>query len=163
MANVYLSIGSNIQRNKHISAGLKALKAQFDTINCSPIYESIAVGFDGDNFYNLVVHFTTDTPIEQLSKLLSEIEDNNGRDRLGAKFSPRTLDLDLLLYDDITLSSEKLTLPRPEIYHNAFVLQPLADIAGDLIDPVKKQTYNELWASYDKTKQKLWQVNLSQI
>lgn len=163
MANVYLSIGSNIQRNKHINAGLHALKIQFTTIHCSPTYESVAVGFDGDNFYNLVVHFSTDMPIEKLSKLLSKIEDDNGRDRLGAKFSPRTLDLDLLLYDELILSSEKLTLPRAEIYHNAFVLQPLADIAGDLIDPIKKQSYNELWAIYDKTKQKLWQVTLSQV
>lgn len=161
MANVYLSIGSNVQRTKNITAGIQALTVQFPKIQCSPIYESVSIGFDGDNFYNLVVHFETHLSIEQLTKQLTAIEDNNGRDRHGPKFSSRTLDLDLLLYDDLVLNSEKITLPRPEIYQNAFVLQPLADIARDLIDPKTQQSYFELWSAYDKSKQKLWQVTLS--
>ena len=160
MANVYLSIGSNIQRSLHISSGINSLKKRYKTVTCSPIYESIAVGFEGDNFYNLVTHFSTSDSIETLSDYLSKIEDDNGRDRNGPKFGPRTLDLDLLLYDDQIIQSEKLVLPRPEIYVNAFVLRPLADIAGNVIDPVKNQTYQQLWSSFDQDKQKLWPIAL---
>jgi len=158
MANVYLSIGSNIQRNLHISSGINALKKRYKKVTCSPVYESMAIGFEGDNFYNLVTHFSTPDSIETLSEFLSTVEDENGRDRKGPKFGPRTLDLDLLLYDNQIIQSEKLCLPRPEIYTNAFVLRPLADIAGKIVDPVKKQTYQELWASFNQDKQKLWPI-----
>ena len=160
MASVYLSIGSNIQRKLHISSGIKALKKRYETVTCSPIYESVAVGFEGDNFYNLVTHFSTSDSIETLSEFLSKVEDENGRDRDGPKFGPRTLDLDLLLYDNQIIKSEKLCLPRPEIYTNAFVLRPLADIAGKVIDPVKKQSYQQLWSLFDQDKQKLWPIEL---
>jgi len=160
MANVYLSIGSNIQRNTHITSGIDALKSRYKSITCSPIYESIAIGFEGDNFYNLVTYFSTSDSIETLSKFLTKVEDENGRDRNGPKFGPRTLDLDLLLYDDQIIESDTLILPRPEIYTNAFVLRPLADIAGNLTDPIKKQSYQELWLSFDQEKQKLWPINL---
>lgn len=160
MANVYLSIGSNIQRDLHISSGISALKKRYKTITCSPIYESVAVGFEGDNFYNLVTHFSTSDSIETVSNFLSKVEDENGRDRNGPKFGPRTLDLDLLLYDDQIIRSKKLTLPRPEIYINAFVLRPLADIAANVLDPIKKQTYQQLWSSFDQDKQKLWPIEL---
>lgn len=160
MADVYLSLGSNIQRNRHISSGISALKQQYKTITCSPIYESVSIGFEGDNFYNLVTHFTTTETLETVTAFLSKIEDDNGRDRNGPKFGPRTLDLDLLLYDDVIINSKSLTLPRPEIYQNAFVLRPLADIAGDLLDPLQKQTYQQLWSSFDQSKQKLWPIEL---
>ena len=160
MATVYISVGSNIEREKYIRAGIKALTSHYGTITCSPIYESIAVGFEGDNFYNLVVAFETDESCETVDTHLSKIEDLNGRDRSSAKFSARTLDLDLLLYDDLVLNSKELTLPRPEIYENAFVLQPLADIAHDLVDPKTHRPFGELWAEFDKLKQKLWVVDL---
>ena len=161
MADVYLSLGSNIQRNKHISSGINALRKQYKHVTCSPIYESVAVGFEGENFYNLVTHFETNEPLDMVSAFLTKVEDDNGRDRSGAKFGPRTLDLDLLLYNDTVINSKDLTLPRPEIYHNAFVLKPLADIAGDLLDPVLKETYQQLWSSFDQSKQRLWPIELS--
>ena len=160
MANVYLSLGSNIHRNKYIQSGISALKKHYKTVTCSPVYESIAVGFEGDNFYNLVTHFTTDDPLETVTTTLSSIEDDNDRDRGSPKFGSRTLDIDLLLYDDLVINSTELTLPRPEIYQNAFVLKPLADIAGDLTDPVQNKTYQQLWAQFDQTKQKLWQIHI---
>jgi 2-amino-4-hydroxy-6-hydroxymethyldihydropteridine diphosphokinase len=86
---------------------------------------------------------------------LSEIEDANQRDRSGPKFSSRTLDLDLLLYDDLVLSENGLTLPRDEILKNAFVLWPLAEIAPELKHPVVKKTYAELWAEFDRAKERL--------
>ncbi|HFE38773.1 MAG TPA: 2-amino-4-hydroxy-6-hydroxymethyldihydropteridine diphosphokinase [Gammaproteobacteria bacterium] len=160
MANVYLSIGSNIQRATNISNGISALKKQFPSLQCSPVYESVAVGFSGDNFYNLVAHFSTSQSIAAVCRILTEIEDQNGRNRNTPKFSARTLDLDLLLYDEQIITSDKLTLPRPEIYTNAFVLRPLADIAGHLVDPIKKQTYEQLWKAFKSASQKLWKIAL---
>ena len=161
MADVYLSIGSNIHRDVHIKAGINALKTRYNTLICSPIYESVAVGFEGENFYNLVTYFSTTDSQQTVSDFLSSVEDDNGRDRSGPKFGPRSLDIDLLLYDDLVIDSDNLTLPRPEIYTNAFVLLPLADIAGQIIDPVKHKTYAELWASFDKSSQELWTIELA--
>jgi len=158
MAVVYISIGSNIERDKYIRAGINALIAIYGEVVCSPVYESIAIGFAGDNFYNLVVSFETEQNHKQVGEVLSSIEDQNGRDRNAAKFSARTLDLDLLLYDDLIIKENKLTLPRPEIYQNAFVLRPLADIAADLLDPLSGQTFGKLWSTYDQTSQNLWPV-----
>jgi len=80
-------------------------------VQCSTVYETASVGFDGDNFYNLVVGFdTTEKPFEVVEQL-REIEDHNGRVREGARFfRPRTLDLDLLLYDDLILEEGRLQL-----------------------------------------------------
>jgi len=158
MARVYVSVGSNIDQNKYISRGVDALNQRYSPIICSPVYESVAVGFDGDNFYNLVVGFDTNESVDVVDANLNIIEDKNDRDRNGPKFSARTLDLDLLLYDQLILNSDSLTLPRPEIYENAFVLQPLADISDKLIDPISKKTFVQLWSEFDKNKQSLWQI-----
>lgn len=160
MATVYVSVGSNIERGKYIRAGIDALKKHYDSLICSPVYESESVGFSGDNFYNLVVAFETDENYLTVDATLNSIEDANQRDRSLPKFSSRTLDLDLLLYDDLILNTPDLTLPRQEIYKNAFVLQPLADIAGNMIDPNSKQTFARLWQQFDRSKQKLWIVEL---
>ena len=161
MARVFISIGSNIDRDRNISAGIRALNDLYHPTTCSTIYESESVGFDGDNFYNLVLAFDTATSIAEVSAHLTRIEDENGRNRDGPRFSSRTLDLDLLLYDDEVLNSNELTLPRPEIYENAFVLLPLAEVASEQIDPLKNKTYSVLWDEFDQTKQKLWPVELA--
>ena len=89
------------------------------------------------------------------NRALAEIEDAHGRDRSGPRFSSRTLDLDLLLYDDLVLDENGLKLPREEILKNAFVLWPLAEIAPGLVHPVAEKTYAELWADFDKSKETL--------
>ena len=95
------------------------------------------------------------------NQILREIEDANGRDRSGPKFSSRTLDLDLLLYDDLVLDENGLKLPRDEILKNAFVLWPLAEIAPGLKHPETGLTYAELWSRFDKTKESLKPVDFS--
>jgi 2-amino-4-hydroxy-6-hydroxymethyldihydropteridine diphosphokinase len=75
------------------------------------------------------------------------------------KFSPRTLDLDLLFFDDL-VCEKPAQLPRDEITKNAFVLWPLAEIASDFMHPTVNQTIGQIWQNYDKTKQKLWQVEM---
>lgn len=159
MTRVYLSLGSNIERHRHILAGLDALAAQFAPLQISSVYESEAVGFDGANFFNLVVGLATALSVPELSEQLKLIEDNNGRHRQGPRFSSRTLDIDILTYGDFVGDEAGIELPRPEITQNAFVLQPLAEIAPDEKHPLWQQTYGELWRAYDKSRQQLWPVD----
>lgn len=158
MSRVYVSIGSNINRDRNIRAGVADLRAHFGELTLSSVYESASVGFDGDNFYNLVASFETDEVVSKVTQILHEIENAHGRTREGPRFSSRTLDIDMLLYDDLVMHNGKLELPRDEITRNAFVLWPLAEIAPDLKHPVLKKTYANLWAAFDKDKQPLWPV-----
>ena len=160
MNTVYVSIGSNIDRERHITQALDALAEQFGELGLSSIYESEAVGFDGDAFYNLVARFDTALSVGELSQALRTIEAANGRSRAGAKFSSRTLDIDILTCGEQTGEIDGIKLPRAEILQNAFVLLPLAELAPDLSHPVNGQTYGALWAAYDRD-QKLWPVDFS--
>jgi 2-amino-4-hydroxy-6-hydroxymethyldihydropteridine diphosphokinase len=158
MARVYVSIGSNIEREANIRGGVADLRSRFGELELSQVYESAAVGFDGDNFYNLVAAFETDKSVQEVAATLHAIEDEHGRTREGPRFSSRTLDIDMLLYDDLVLQQGKLELPRDEITKNAFVLWPLAEIAPELEHPVLKQSYATLWQAFDKEKQPLWPI-----
>ncbi|MCP8899416.1 2-amino-4-hydroxy-6-hydroxymethyldihydropteridine diphosphokinase [Gilvimarinus xylanilyticus] len=158
MSRVYLSLGSNIDRYRHITAALDALASEFGALDISTVYESEAVGFDGSNFLNLVVGINTSLPVGELSAHLKQIEDNNGRNRQGPKFSPRTLDIDILTVDDFVGEEAGVELPRDEITKNAFVLLPMAELAPDTRHPSLKRSYRELWQDYDQSAQKLWPV-----
>lgn len=158
MARVYVSIGSNINRDENIRGGVADLQTRYGELTLSAVYESESVGFDGDNFYNLVAAFDTDEGVDEVASVLHEIENAHGRTREGPRFSSRTLDIDMLLYDDLVLQEGKLELPRDEITKNAFVLWPLAEIAPELKHPTLNKSYAELWAAFDKDKQPLWPV-----
>lgn len=162
MARVYVSIGSNIDRARNIRSALAALAARFANLAQSQVYEGAAVGFTGDPFFNLVVAFDASEAPREIVDLLHGIEDRHGRVRGGEKFAPRTLDLDLLLYDDLQLQDGKLVLPRDEITRYAFVLRPLAEIAPHRRHPVIGKTYAELWQEFDASEQALWPVTLEQ-
>jgi 2-amino-4-hydroxy-6-hydroxymethyldihydropteridine diphosphokinase len=158
---VFLGLGSNQEPELHIARALDALYVQFGELHISPVYESAAVGFDGANFLNLVVAIEMSLPVKDLLQTLRTIENNNGRDRTAPRFSGRTLDIDILLYGDAVGEVDGVTLPRPEILINAFVLQPLADLAPDLRHPQNNQTFADLWRNYDKTRQSLWRVEFA--
>ena len=155
MAQVYISIGSNIEPNRYIRAGLADMEKKFGTLTLSTVYESEAVGFKGDNFYNLVARFETDWDITQVMRTLRLIEEHNDRKRTDKRFSARTLDLDILLYDDLIIEE---TVPRDEILKYAFVLLPLSEIAPNLKHPITHQTYAELWRDFDQKGHELWRV-----
>ena len=147
MPRVFLGLGSNVDRDRHIRAGLEALRGVFGDLVVSPVYESEAVGFVGENFLNLVVAIETDLPLRELSQQLRAIEEANGRVRNGPKYSSRTLDIDILTYGDLSGVHEGIALPRDEVTKYAFVLCPLADIAPDDILPGTQMSYGRMRAA----------------
>lgn len=159
MTAIYLSLGSNVDRHKNIVAGLDALIDLLGDLRISSVYESKSVGFDGSNFFNLVVGADTVLSIPELSENLKRIEDDNGRKRNGPKFSPRTLDIDILTYGDFVGVEQGIELPRAEITKNAFVLLPLAEIAPNGLHPQLQKNYQQLWNEYDQTSQQLWAID----
>jgi 2-amino-4-hydroxy-6-hydroxymethyldihydropteridine diphosphokinase len=158
MALIYLSLGSNIDRVRHICAALDALSKNFGDLEISTVYESEAVGFQGDSFYNLVVGVHSDLPVGKIATILKQIEDSNGRDRKVPKFSPRTLDIDILTVDSLVGEIDGINLPRGEVLKNAFVLQPLAELAPDMRHPITGKSIDHHWRVFDKATQKLWPI-----
>jgi 2-amino-4-hydroxy-6-hydroxymethyldihydropteridine diphosphokinase len=161
MPRVYLSLGSNINRKHNIRDAVALLENKFMPLLISPVYESESVGFEGDAFYNLAVGLDTDLSVAELSRYLRELEEQHGRDRSAPKFSSRTLDIDILTYGNACGDIDGIDLPRAEILKNAFVLKPLADIAGNDKHPETLRSFAEHWDAYDKNKQKLWAIDFT--
>ncbi|MET0066290.1 MAG: 2-amino-4-hydroxy-6-hydroxymethyldihydropteridine diphosphokinase [Candidatus Thiodiazotropha sp.] len=159
---VWLSLGSNIEPHRHISGALRDLEQEFGRLTISPVYESVAVGFSGENFLNLVVGLETVLSPRALTDRLRKIEARHGRQRDAKGFNSRTLDIDLLTYANLITDGETLKLPRGEILEYAFVLRPLAEVAGDQRHPVSGLTYRELWETFDGSAQNLWRVELEE-
>lgn len=138
MSKVYLSLGSNMgERKVYLEQAVRALSQLDNTelIAVSPIYETAAWGnTNQDDFLNLCCLLETTFSPEDLLEQTQAIESRLGRVR-HEHWGPRTIDIDLLLYDDQTLKSAQLTLPHPYMRQRAFVLQPLLDIEPKLTLP----------------------------
>jgi 2-amino-4-hydroxy-6-hydroxymethyldihydropteridine diphosphokinase len=160
MVRTYVSIGSNINRENNIRAGVGALHSRYGSLIISRVFEGTSVGFQGENFYNLVVGFDTDEPAQMVVRTLHEIEQACGRKRSVPRFGPRSLDLDLLLYGDLIIDQSGLQVPRDDILDYAFVLQPLAEVAPYLRHPIIGKCYADLWAAFDASAKRLWPVDL---
>ena len=102
MTDVYVSIGSNIDREKYVHTAVKSLEENFGQLTLSSVYETEAIGFAGDPFLNMVVSFNTDMQPKQIDLILDAIEKANGRTPECKKFSARALDLDLILFGNYT-------------------------------------------------------------
>lgn len=161
MPRVYVGIGSNIDRDTNIRRGIAALKNEFGDITVSRVYESAAYGFEGDNFYNLVAGFDTELSLDNLAEKLRAIEYAFGRKREHERFLSRTLDIDILLYGNLVRHDEEHDLPREDITSYAFVLCPLAEIAGNEIHPELGENYSGLWNNFHNSEQQIWLANLS--
>ena len=161
MARVYLGVGSNIERERYITAGLDALEGLFGSLDISPVYDSAAIGFEGQPFLNLVVGVSTDLTVAELAKQLRHIEYEHGRPLNATRFSARQLDIDILTYDDLVGVIDGVELPRSEILENAFVLRPLADLAPDEIHPTEGAAYKQLWGEFEQGRQPVARVSFS--
>ncbi len=138
-ARVYVGLGSNLDRPlEQVRAGMAALRELPDShvVKCSALYRSAPVGItEQPDFINAVAALDTALAPQALMRRLLAIEHAHGRRRGALRGGPRTLDLDLLLYDDLELQSPELTLPHPRLHERAFVLYPLFEIAPTLHIP----------------------------
>lgn len=157
MTQIFIGIGSSINRRNNIRQGVHLLKEHFGDLRLSTIFESEAVGFEGGTFYNLVAELNSTLSIDLVIKKLKMIEVQLGRPENAIKYAPRTLDLDLLLYDQHI--DQVRDIPRAEITENAFVLRPLAELAANLLHPILAISYQQLWEQYPENKQKLWKID----
>lgn len=153
MPTVFISVGSNFLPLENISLVLKPLRDFFGELTLSSVYESEAVGFTGDHFYNLVIAFDTSLSFNRVIKKLKDIETAQGRTRATDQV---IIDLDVLLYGDLIDKSRNL--PRSDITKNAFVLWPLSEIAAHLKHPISNIYYGDLWKRYPKEKQRLRRI-----
>lgn len=141
----FVGVGSNVEAEQNVRLALLELRTMFPDLTRSSLYESDAVGFNGDPFINLVVQASTTASIDVVCDVLGNIETLCGRQRGEKRFAPRTLDLDLLTWGDKPLKRGRLVLPRDEILEYAFVLRPLAELAPTSVHPVDGRSYAELW------------------
>ena len=142
---VYISIGSNVDPKDNIRIAVRAMRQVFGDLRLSPVYRSAAVGFKGEDFLNLVAGFDTEKTVEEVFDEAREIENNQGRDRNQPRFSARSIDLDILLYDSEVIDLPGLCIPRHEILQSAHVLKPLQDLIADTLHPVTGESYADLW------------------
>jgi 2-amino-4-hydroxy-6-hydroxymethyldihydropteridine diphosphokinase len=163
MARVYVSIGSNIEREHNIPGAVASLCDRFGKLAISPVFQSRPIGFTGNDFFNLVAGFDTSLDPRALDGELTAIECAFGRRSDAVRYAPRALDIDLLLYGDLVIHDDGLELPRADILKYAFVLRPLCDIAPEVRHPVAGRSIAELWADFDGEDQTLSPVWLPNV
>jgi 2-amino-4-hydroxy-6-hydroxymethyldihydropteridine diphosphokinase len=157
MHSAYLSLGSNLDPERHLRAAAKALRERFAEVVFSSVLRTPAIGFDGPDFFNAAAIVRTDLDPHALDAWLHALEAAQGRDRTKPRFASRTLDIDIVFFDALIIEpndGSHLQIPRPELQH-AFVLQPLAQIAPDFRDPLSGQTLAQLWQAHPQYTQPL--------
>jgi 2-amino-4-hydroxy-6-hydroxymethyldihydropteridine diphosphokinase len=147
---VFVAAGSNVEPVANLHRALDVLVRQYPSLRCSRAYRNAAVGFEGDDFVNLVVAFDTDDDVHAVLERLHEAEAACGRARNAPKWAPRSMDLDILLYGDTVADEPGLVLPRPDLVRRAYMLGPTAELAPDLVHPTLGSTMRELWQAFDR-------------
>jgi 2-amino-4-hydroxy-6-hydroxymethyldihydropteridine diphosphokinase len=151
MNQVFLSLGSNIgNRKTNLNAAIKKLLEKCVIIKASSIYETEPWGKTNQpSFYNQVLEVTTHLTPDELLEFIHIIERQQGRKLSMERYLPRPIDIDILFYNNMILTTETLMIPHPQIHNRNFVLIPLADIAPDLKHPVLGKTISKLIARSD--------------
>ncbi|NCF15669.1 MAG: 2-amino-4-hydroxy-6-hydroxymethyldihydropteridine diphosphokinase [Gammaproteobacteria bacterium] len=160
MATVYVGLGSNIDPEKNLRLGLRELRDRFGELQTSAVYRSKAIGFEGDDFLNLVVSFESHSSPLEICDAIELIHNLSGRDRDGGKWESRPLDIDLLLYNDLVVDERPVCVPRRDVLEYSFVLRPLAELAPDLVHPVTGRTMQEHWRNFDQASHPLGIVDV---
>ena len=151
----YLSLGSNIpDRAANLSRAVNCIAESIGTIiKKSPIYETQSWGYDDNDYLNMAIEVKTTLSPSDLLKTINKIEADLGRVRSGNGYEARTIDIDILFYDNETIDLPLLTIPHPKIALRRFVLQPMADIAPDFVHPRIGKTIRQLLEECEDTGQ----------
>lgn len=161
MAVVYLGLGSNIDPKKNLRLGISELGQRYGELTVSNTYQNAAIGFEGDDFLNLVVGFESDDDPLSIHEHIEAVHKMTGRQRGEDKFSARPLDIDLLLYGDLVIAEPPLDLPRADVLEYAFVLRPLSEIAPDFVHPVTGRALADHWQECDTGGHPMTLVNVT--
>ena len=160
MTTVLVAAGSNIDAAANLRRALDVLARRYPGLRCSRAYRNAAVGFEGEDFINLVVAFETDDDVRKVLAHLHEAEAACGRERDAPKWAPRSMDLDVLLYGSMVTDEPGLVLPRPDLLRRAYMLGPTAELAPDLVHPTSGSTMRELWESFDRDAHEMQPMDL---
>ena len=151
MATVYVGLGSNIDPENNLHLGVRELRERYGELQLSAVYRNRALGFDGDDFLNLVAEFESDDSPQVICEQIELIHNLSGRDRESGKWEARQLDIDLLLYNDLIVDERPVRIPRRDVLKYSFVLRPLAELAPGLVHPVTGRTMLDHWQEFDAT------------
>jgi 2-amino-4-hydroxy-6-hydroxymethyldihydropteridine diphosphokinase len=151
MATIYVGLGSNIDPENNLHLGVRELRERYGELQLSAVYRNRAVGFDGDDFLNLVAEFESDDSPQAIREQIELIHNLSGRDRESGKWEARQLDIDLLLYNDLVVDERPVRIPRRDVLKYSFVLRPLAELAPGLVHPVTGRTMLDHWQEFDAT------------
>lgn len=161
MTRAYVAAGSNVEPIRNLHRALDVLQRHFAPLQLSRAYRNQAVGFSGEDFVNLVIAFDTDLDVRAMMDRLHEAEAVCGRERDAPKWAPRAMDLDVLLFGDMTCAEPGLTLPRPDLVRRPYMLGPMAEIAPQLVHPSLGATMSELWQQFDQAAHPMQAVDLA--
>jgi 2-amino-4-hydroxy-6-hydroxymethyldihydropteridine diphosphokinase len=145
---VLVAAGSNVEPLANLRRALDRLAAHYPGLRASAAYRNWAVGFEGEDFVNLVIGFDTAEDVRAVMEQLHAAEAACGRERQAPKWAPRSMDLDVLLYGDRICDEPGLVLPRPDLVRRAYMLGPAAEIAPDTQHPTLRATLAELWRDF---------------
>ena len=160
MAVIYLGIGSNVAPEENLRLAVSELRRLFGDLKLSNVYRNDAVGFAGDAFLNLVARAETELSPIEIHELLERIHSLAGRKRDGGRYVPRTLDIDLLMYDALVVDDAPIRLPRTDVLEYSFVLLPMTELDAELRHPLSGRTMADHWESYDKSCHPLERVDV---
>lgn len=161
MARVYVGLGSNIDPRANLRLGVNELRRRYGKLRLSPVYRSASVGFEGDDFLNLVAEFESESSPVAICEEIESIHNLVGRDRKAGKWEARPLDIDLLLYNDRVVDEWPVRIPREDVLEYSFVLRPLAELVPGLVHPVTGRTMLEHWNDYDASSHPLTEVDVA--
>ncbi len=157
---VYISVGSNIDAEINLKNACRALRDEYGQLSISSVYRNASYGFEGDDFLNAVMGFSTEQSPQEVLGVMTRLHHEAGRDSSGKRYGPRVLDLDLLLYGDRVIDESGVRVPRRDILLHGFVLGPMAELAPGQKHPVTGETMAELWDRFDQQKHPLYKQDI---